>query len=52
MDEELITIPKKEFDCLQDRSNKLPALEECGVDNWSSYGDAMKLFHSYDEDGD
>ena len=36
-------------DLLMD-SLKLQALEECGVDNWIGWDDAMELYRSYCED--
>lgn len=41
--EEMITIPKKEYDALQADSLKLSALEGAGVDNWQGYDDAMDI---------
>jgi len=42
MEEEMITITKKEYDSLQEASFKLQCLENGGVDNWTWYYDSLK----------
>ena len=41
--EETITISIKEYNSLQEDSQKLMALEAAGVDNWQGYDDAMVI---------
>lgn len=41
MDEETITITKKEYAALMDAQDTLIRLESYGVDNWSGYSDAL-----------
>lgn len=45
--DEMVTIPKKEYDQLLKESLKLSMLEGYGVDNWQGYDDAMSEY--YDE---
>ena len=40
---DFIVIKSRTYKTLQEESNFLAALEECGVDNWSGYSDACKL---------
>lgn len=47
--EEMITIPKDEYELLVDAANKLSCLEACGVDNWCGWNDAMEMYHSEEE---
>lgn len=49
MENELITITRKEYESLLDDSRKLGCLEDAGVDNWTFYDEAMKEYYS-DED--
>ena len=42
MSKEVITITKKEYEELLREEEKLLALEEFRVDNWSGYDDAMR----------
>ena len=49
MDEEMITITKKEYNRFKQRSLKLQALEDAGVDNWDGYGYAMELLNGEEE---
>jgi hypothetical protein len=44
MPEEVVTIPKKEYDSLLDDARKLQALESAGVDNWTWYDVAMEEY--------
>ena len=39
--DETVTISYGEYQRLQERSRKLDALENAGVDNWEWYDDAM-----------
>lgn len=48
--EEMVSITRKQYDCWQDREDKLSALEEMGVDNWSGYDDAMQLYREYQQE--
>ncbi len=41
MNEETITIPKKEYDSLVEDAKFMRALEAAGVDNWEGYGIAQ-----------
>ena len=41
--EQMITIPKSTYDKLTEAYDKLTSLEQCGVDNWCGYDDAMNL---------
>lgn len=34
----------------QDRNKILDCLEECGVDNWEGYSEAMALYNGVEED--
>lgn len=43
MDEETITITKKEYDSLIEDSKFVRALEAAGVDNWEGYGIAQDM---------
>ena len=45
----MITITKKEYDELLERSNWLAALEAAGVDNWQGYDMAVDMF---EQDGE
>ncbi len=49
-DEEMVTITKKEYDELIDRSTWLTCLENAGVDNWSGYSFARELYSEYDQE--
>ena len=42
MEENTVTISKKEYDQLIERSETLAALEAAGVDNWDGYDRAME----------
>ena len=42
--EEMITIPKSEYDDLVESQRWLNALENAGVDNWSGIDFAYELF--------
>lgn len=50
MDEETITITKKEYEALLDASWKLQALDSAGVDNWDGYDYAMEIYRSEGEE--
>lgn len=43
MNEEMITITKKEYDSLVEDSNFLLALQSAGVDNWCGYDEARQI---------
>lgn len=43
MEEEMVTITKKEYDELSEDSLFLSFLEAAGVDNWDGYGIAIQL---------
>ena len=53
MENEFVTISRKEYDELQARGLRLTCLENAGVDNWEWYGDAMdeysKIMESEEE---
>ncbi len=42
MDEETITISKKEYTQLKKDADKLECLEAGGVDNWPHYSDSLR----------
>lgn len=46
---EMITIPKKEYNKLQERDRLLSCLEAAGVDNWDGWDFAIE---SYQAGGD
>ena len=48
--EEMVTIPKKEYERLLKDSRKLKALENGGVDNWPGYDYAMELYGEKSDD--
>lgn len=51
MAEETITIKKSYYETLNRSHKLLMALQECGVDNWEGYNEAMKIaFPEEDED--
>lgn len=41
--EELVTIPRKEYESLKEDSDWLQCLQSAGVDNWSGYDYAREL---------
>lgn len=43
MNDDMVTIPKKEYDKLFNDSEFLNALRAAGVDNWEGYSEALKL---------
>lgn len=47
--EEMVTIPKSEYERLQEAEWELSCLEAAGVDNWSGYDYAMELKREEDE---
>lgn len=48
--EEMITIPKKEYERLSKRSEWLYALEAVGVDNWEGWDIAIDIFDEQNEE--
>lgn len=50
INEEKITISKKEYDDLIDAQLLLTALENAGVDNWDGYCDAQELYREFKND--
>lgn len=42
--EEMITIPKAEYDALHEAVEFLEALEDAGVDNWPGYSEVVSMF--------
>lgn len=44
MSEEMVTIPKKEYEALLDDMRKLSALEVGGVDNWEWYDASLENY--------
>lgn len=46
--EETITISKRYYEELVERSTELAALDAYGVDNWEGYGDAMRSLEEDD----
>lgn len=40
----MVTITKGEYDSMQEDCDFLSCLEACGVDNWSGYDEARKMF--------
>ena len=52
-EEATITIKRKFYETLKRSHDLLMALQECGVDNWEGYSDAVNLaFPNEDEDQD
>lgn len=49
MTEEMITIPKKEYDMLVEESDFLEALRTAGVDNWEGYEYAFRILEGDEE---
>jgi len=47
--EDMVTIPKKEYESLLEDSNWLNALENAGVDNWGGYNFAQELLEEGQE---
>jgi hypothetical protein len=45
MFKEVVTITKKEYEELLEKSRKYDALRDWGVDNWSGYSDAMQNYY-------
>lgn len=45
MNEETVTISKKEYDSLKDDAFRLQCLEGAGVDNWQGYDFAMEEYN-------
>lgn len=43
MEDNMVTIPKKEYDSLVEDSDFLLALEAAGVDNWDGYENAQDI---------
>lgn len=50
MNEETITISKKEYDSLIEDSEFLEALRQAGVDNWEGYSYAVEISEGDDKD--
>lgn len=50
--DEKVTINRSEYEMLLRDGRKLAALEQAGVDNWEWYGEAMDIFHTWNEDYD
>jgi hypothetical protein len=44
---DLVSIPKNEYDQLLEESKWLAALEQAGVDNWNGIEFAMEIFRSF-----
>lgn len=47
-EEELVTIPKKEYERLLEREDWLQCLEAAGVDNWQGMDDAIDIHNGND----
>jgi hypothetical protein len=43
MSEEMISIPKKEYERLRERDDWLQCLEAAGVDNWDGFDYAIEM---------
>ena len=50
MGEETVTISKKEYEELLERSLELDALDQAGVDNWSGYEHAMEILRELESE--
>lgn len=46
---ETVTLSKREYDDLCQRSEELAALEALGVDNWDGYEEAMQSLKEKDD---
>lgn len=49
MNEETVTISKKEYESLKEDSHWLQCLENAGVDNWEGYDFARELWREDNE---
>lgn len=49
MREEYIQIKRLRHEALLESEDKLEALEQSGVDNWSGYGEAMELLEESED---
>lgn len=47
---ETVTIPKREYEEMQNRLRWLNCLEAAGVDNWQGTDTASDMYHEEDED--
>ena len=52
MNEETVTITKKEYDSLIRSAKVLLALEAGGVDNWEGYSESLQEFWAENEKGE
>lgn len=50
--EETITIKKSDYDELVENSKKLEALEDCGVDNWEGYDEALEYLEDMEKESE
>jgi len=50
MDEETVTITKKEYESLLDDRKWRIALERGGVDNWEWFGDSLQKARYFDDE--
>lgn len=48
--EDMITIPRSEYNKLTDDQHFLSCLEALGVDNWCGYGEAQEMFEEEQDD--
>lgn len=49
--DDMIVIPKEEYEMLRENDRFLDALEAAGVDNWEGYSTAYQIFNGeLDED--
>lgn len=51
-DEETIIIKKSVYDELMENSKKLEALEDCGVDNWEGYDEALEYLEDMEKESE
>lgn len=51
-EEETITIKKSEYDDLIENSKKLEALEDCGVDSWEGYDEALEYLEDMEKESE
>jgi hypothetical protein len=52
MPDDNITIKRSYYDILQRSHTLFIALQECGVNNWEGYGEAMRLAFPEDDESD
>ena len=44
--EDMVTISKKEYECLLEDADLLRCLQDAGVDNWEGYDHALREYYN------